>query len=154
MTFNEWSMVGNNEKRISLFENVRSKITAQTKCTIGIDCISFQGGIAPIQHPDGSLLINLVVHSLIPGETVGADLSCTSPIYRPWFSSTNFPNAPLSGAFAKFMPLLKAQHYPVFAKNGDGVVCPRQRDAYAHSSRPLLLRRPLAPPARFGNGVP
>src|SRR5206468_284872 len=96
MTFNEWSMVGNNEKRISLFENVRSKITAQTKCTIGIDCISFQGGIAPIQHPDGSLLINLVVHSLIPGETVGADLSCTSPIYRPWFSSTNFPNAPLS----------------------------------------------------------
>src|SRR6266849_3652398 len=31
----------------------------------------------------------------IPGETVGADLSCTAPIYRPWFSSTNFPNAPL-----------------------------------------------------------
>jgi hypothetical protein len=59
-----------------------------------------------------------------------------------------------SGAFAKFMPLLKAQHYPVFAKNGDDVVCPRRRDAYAHSSRPLLLRRPLAPPARFGNGVP
>ncbi len=25
----------------------------------------------------------LVEHSLIPGEPVGADLSCTSPIYRP-----------------------------------------------------------------------
>src|SRR2546421_7506430 len=33
-------------------------------------------------------------------ETVGADLSCTSPIYRPRFSSTNFPNAPQK------MPLL------------------------------------------------
>ena len=27
--------------------------------------------------------------------TVGADLSCTSPIYRPWLSSTNLPNAPV-----------------------------------------------------------
>jgi len=37
-----------------------------------------------------------MVHSLIPEGAVGADLSCTSPIDRPWFSSTNFPNAPLS----------------------------------------------------------
>jgi len=36
-----------------------------------------------------------MVHSLIPEGAVGADLSCTSPIDRPWFSSTNFPNAPL-----------------------------------------------------------
>src|SRR2546425_1923654 len=42
---------------------------------------------------------HLVVHSLNPGEPVGADLSCTSPIYRPWCSSTNFPNAPLSMLF-------------------------------------------------------
>src|SRR6266487_3390016 len=48
----------NNEKRSSRFEYVRSKITAQTKCTIGIDCISIQGGIAPLQHPGRSLLIN------------------------------------------------------------------------------------------------
>src|SRR5260370_20657868 len=40
-----------------------------------------------------------MVHSLIPGETVGADVSCTAPMYRPWFSSTNFPNAPLNWPF-------------------------------------------------------
>jgi hypothetical protein len=42
----------------------------------------------------GMFMIKLAKeHSLISRETVGADLSCTSPIYRPWFSSTNFPNA-------------------------------------------------------------
>src|SRR6266852_5054413 len=41
-----------------------------------------------------------MVHSLIPGETVGADVSCTAPMYRPWFSSTNFPNAPLNWPFS------------------------------------------------------
>src|SRR5262245_21867030 len=36
----------------------------------------------------------LLVHSLSSGKTAGADVSCTVPMARPWFSSTNFPNAP------------------------------------------------------------
>lgn len=59
----------------------------------------------------------------------------------------------LSGAFAKFRPLLKAQQEPVFAENGDGVVFPKPRDAYEHSSTSLLLRRLRPLLARFGNGV-
>ena len=35
-------------------------------------------------------------HSLILGKTVGADWSCTLPIYRLWLSSMHFPNAPVS----------------------------------------------------------
>jgi len=42
-----------------------------------------------------------VEHSLIPGKTVGADLSRTLPIYRPCFSSTHLPNAPLNSNILK-----------------------------------------------------
>ena len=36
----------------------------------------------------------LLVHSLSSGKTGGADVSCTVPMARPWFSSTHFPNEP------------------------------------------------------------
>jgi hypothetical protein len=64
VTFNERSMVGNDEKRICLFKFIRSKITALAKCTITITCFSIQGGMAPILHPGSSLLVNVASSTL------------------------------------------------------------------------------------------
>jgi len=50
-----------------------------------------------LRSPWNHYALRLVVHSLTPGKTVGADLSCTLPIYRLWLSPTHFPNAPLLG---------------------------------------------------------
>src|SRR5256885_8828187 len=61
MTFDERCMVGNDEKRICLFEHIRSKITTLAKCTITTTCFGIQGGMAPILHPGNSLVVNVAV---------------------------------------------------------------------------------------------
>ena len=62
--------------------------------------------LEPSRAEDDNELANspILVHSLIPGETVGADVSCTAPMYRPLFSSTNFLNAPIWAALVNSSP--------------------------------------------------
>jgi hypothetical protein len=62
-------------------------------------------------------------------------------------------DAYLSGAFAKFMPLLAAQQCQRGVELDAAAFYPRQRDAYGHSSRPWHPPPPPRSPSRSGSAA-
>ena len=59
----------------------------------------------------------------------------------------------LSGAFAKFTPLLAEELFQNAAVFDGGDASPTQRDAYGHSSTPLPLQQHRQSPAKSQSGV-
>ena len=69
------------------------------------------------------------------------------------FSTEGEKAGMLSGAFAKFTPLLAEELFQYAAVFDGGDASPTQTDAYGHSSTPLPLQQHRLSPAMSGSGV-